>query len=77
MFDYVRNARLSSVVNKIWVDEEPMSLIRMKNQQKIKALLNGSDVVNVEQWTKNVECLCCHEVEAVEYFELLDMTYDG
>ena len=24
---------------------------------------------------KNVECLYCHEVEAVEYFELLDMRY--
>ena len=23
---------------------------------------------------KNVECLCCHEVEAMEYFELLGMT---
>ena len=22
---------------------------------------------------KEVECLCCHEVKAVEYFELLDM----
>ena len=25
---------------------------------------------------KNAECLCCHEVEAVEYFELLGMKYD-
>ena len=24
---------------------------------------------------KNVEYLCCHEVEAVEYFELLDMRH--
>ena len=24
---------------------------------------------------KNVECLCCHEVEAVEYFTLLGMRY--
>ena len=24
---------------------------------------------------KNWECLCCHEVEAVEYFELLGMRY--
>ena len=24
---------------------------------------------------KNVECLCYHEVEAVEYFELLNMRY--
>ena len=52
MFDYVLNTRLSLVVNEIWVDEEPTSLTRIKNQQKIKALLNGTDVVNVEQWTK-------------------------
>ena len=75
MFDYVLNTRLSLVVNKIWVDEEPISLIRMKNQQKVKVLLNGSGVVNAEQWTKNFECLYCHEVEVVEYFELLDMRY--
>ena len=24
---------------------------------------------------KNVECLCCHEVEPLEYFELLGMRY--
>ena len=24
---------------------------------------------------KNVECLCCREVKAVEYFELLGMRY--
>ena len=24
---------------------------------------------------KNVECLCCHKVEAVEYFKLLGMRY--
>ena len=52
MFDYVLNTRLSLVVNKIWVDEEPISLIRMKNQQKVKVLLNSSGVVNAEQWTK-------------------------
>ena len=52
MFDYVLNTRLTLVVNKVWVDEEPISLIRMKSQQKIKALLNGADVVNVEQWTE-------------------------
>ena len=73
MFDYVLNTRLSLVVNEVWV--ETISLIRMKNKQKIKALLNGPDVVNVEQWTKNVDCFCCHHVEAAEYFKLLDMRY--
>ena len=56
MFDYVQNMRLSLVTNKvsnkIRVDEEPISLIRTKNQQKIKALLDGTDMVNVEQWIK-------------------------
>ena len=56
MFDYVQNMRLSLVINKhsnkIRVDEEPISLTRTKNQQKIKALLDGTDVVNVEQWIK-------------------------
>ena len=27
---------------KGWVDKEPIFLMRMKNQQKIKALLNGT-----------------------------------
>ena len=56
MFDYVQNMRLNIVTNKvsnkIRVDEEPISLIRTKNQQKIKALLDGTDMVNVEQWIK-------------------------
>ena len=47
----------------------------MINQQKIEVLLNGTDEVNVEQRTKNVEGLCCHEVKAPEYFELLSMRY--
>ena len=51
MFDYVLNTHLSLAVNEVWVDEESISLIRMKNQQKIKALLNGTDEVSVEQWT--------------------------
>ena len=25
---------------------------------------------------KNVECLCCHKVEVVEYFDLLSMIYE-
>ena len=52
MFSYVLNTPLSLVVNEVWVDEESISLIRMKNQQKIKALLNGTDEISVEQWTK-------------------------
>ena len=49
MFDYVLNTPLILVVNEVWVDEEPIYLIviRIKNQQNIKALLNGTDIVNV------------------------------
>ena len=52
MYDFVLNTTLSLVVNDVWVDEEPISLISMKNQYKFKALLNGTDVINVKQWTK-------------------------
>ena len=47
----------------------------MKNQQKIKLLLNRTDVVNEEQWTKNLSACVCNEVETVQLFELLGMRY--
>ena len=50
VLDYVLNTPQS--LNKVWVDEEPISLIRLNNQQKIKALLDGTSEVNVEQWVK-------------------------
>ena len=49
MFDYVLNMPMSLVVNKVSVDEESVSIIRTKNQQKIKVLLSGTNVVNVKQ----------------------------
>ena len=52
MFDYVLNSPLSLVVNEVWVDEEPISLIQLKNQRKTKALLSGADVLNLEEWIK-------------------------
>ena len=54
MFDYVLNTHLSLIVNEVWVDVEPTSLIRTKNQRKFKALLNSPDVVNMEERTKDV-----------------------
>ena len=57
MFDCLLNAPLSLDVNKVCFDEKPISLIRMKNQQKIKVLLNGTDVVNVVEWTKKCRVL--------------------
>ena len=52
MFDYVLNSPMSLVVNGVWVDEEPISLIRLKHQRKTKALLSGTDVLNLKEWTK-------------------------
>ena len=52
MFEYVLNTASTLVVIEIWVEKEPISLIRMKNQQKTKALLNDTNVLSVEQWTK-------------------------
>ena len=52
MFKYVLNMPLSLVVKEVWVDEEAISIILMKNQQKVKALLNGTNTVNTEQWIK-------------------------
>ena len=52
MFNYVLNMYLSLVVNKVLVGKELVSIICMKNQQKIKALLNGTDLLNVKQWAK-------------------------
>ena len=53
MFDFILNMSLDLDVNNLCFGEELMSLIRMKKQQKIKALLNITNVANVEQWTKN------------------------
>ena len=44
---------LSLVVNEVCFDEEPVSLIRMRNQQKIKALLNGTDGA---MWSNGQQC---------------------
>ena len=75
MLDYVLNTRLSLVVNEVWVDEKPISLLRMKNQQKIKALPQWHRCGKCGAIDKNVGCLCCNEVETVKYFELLGMRY--
>ena len=46
----------------------------MKNDTKIKALLYGVDeCVKCGVIETNIECLCCYEFEALEYFELLGM----
>ena len=76
MFDYVQNMRLSLVINKVSnktrVDQEPISLIRKKNQQSVAGWYRCGKCGAVD---KNIECLCCSGVEAVEYFELLGFRY--
>ena len=52
MFDCVLNTTQDLVVNEVQFDEELISLIRIKNQQKIKALPAATDVANVDHWTK-------------------------
>ena len=62
--------RLSLVVNEAYCRYP-----RMKNQQKIKSVTEWYGCGKCGAMDKNVECLCCHEVETMEYFELLGMRY--
>lgn len=62
VLDYVLNTPQS--LNKVWVDEEPISLILMKSQQKVKALLNG---IKIGAMDKHIECLCFRDVKSLEY----------
>ena len=53
MFNCVLNIPQSSNVNKVFFDEESISLICMTNQQKIRVFLNDIDAVSV---TNGQEC---------------------
>ena len=66
--------RLSLVVNKVWVDKEPVSLIHMKirNRSDTEWYRCGKCV----EMDKNVEYLRWHKVKGMEYFELLHLKYD-
>ena len=63
------------VVNEVWVGEELISLMRIKNQHKNQRITKCYSCDKCVAMDKNVECLCCHEVEPLEYFELLGMRY--
>ena len=52
-----------------------ISLIRVKNQKKVKALLNVIDIGNKGVMDTNIECLSCSKVEDLGYFQLSDMRY--
>ena len=54
MFDCILNISLALDVNEVCFGEKPTSLIHMKNQQKNKALLNGTNVISVGQRTKRL-----------------------
>ena len=45
----------------------------MKNEGKVKALLS---IGKCGVMDTNVECLICDEVEALGYFQIMDMRYD-
>ena len=49
MLDCVLNTLLALHVKEVYFGEESLSLINTKNQRTIKALLNGTHVVNVDQ----------------------------
>ena len=71
MFDCILKTPLALDAKEFCFGGESISLIHMKNQQKIKLLLNRTDVVNEEQWKKNLSACVCNEVETVKLFELL------
>ena len=75
MFRYILNTPLTLFVIEVWVDKEPISLICMKNQQKNQSVSEQYRCGKCEAIDKNVECSCCDEVKAVEFFELLGMKY--
>ena len=52
MFDRVLNTLLTFDVKEVHFGDETISLISLKNQHKIKALLNDTDVITVKQWAK-------------------------
>ena len=74
MFKYVLNMPLSLVVKEVWVDEEAISIILMKNQQKVKALLNGTNTVNMEQWIKMYST--CVETKSITWNTLNYLLWD-
>ena len=59
-------------VNEVYFGEEPTSLIRMKNQHKKQSVTECGKCGSLD---KKITFMCCHEVEAVKYFELLGKRY--
>ena len=61
MFDCVLNMSLGLDVNKVYFDEEPISLMRIQNHQMNEWQRCGKSGV----MAKNLEFLCCHKAKAV------------
>ena len=75
MLHCVLNKPLALDVNKVCLGEEVLSLIRMKNQQKIRALLELYRYGKCGVMDKKLVCFCCQEFKAIKYSELLGMRY--
>ena len=66
--------RLRLIVKEIWAEKKSISKYAwksIKNQSVTEWYRSGK----CGAMGKNVECLCCHEVEVVEYFDLLGIIY--
>ena len=48
----------------------------MKNQEKVKALLNGVDIGNMEQGTQMLSAWVAANLRPCEYFQLTNIRYD-
>ena len=62
---------MSLVEKEVWVDEEPIHLIRMKNQQKIKSGTEWYRCGKCGAMDKNVECLHCLKVASLKLQQLV------
>ena len=61
---------------KFVLKKDRISLIQVKNEGKVKALLNSVGCGRWDAIHTNVEYLSCGEVETLWYFQLSDMRYD-
>ena len=73
MFDYVLNIPLSCKRSVGWLGTNIPNLHKKSTKnQRVTKWYSCDKCVAMD---RNVECLCCHEVEHLEYFELLGMRY--
>ena len=73
MFNYVLNTPEFSCKQSLGWQGTDISNTHEKSKNQSVTDWYGS--VKYGAMDKNVECLCCHEVDAKKYFELLGMRY--